>query len=105
MGNDSALESQERQRWRPAPGRSSWPRDVDSRGDFLSVAFDPLKVCSRAQVQARLQISHASPWSVQAPALRSARHQRLRLSATGTAASPLRLTWLHFKAQGLDAAL
>ena len=42
--NDSALESQERQRWRPAPGRSSWPRDVDSRGDFLSGAFDPLKV-------------------------------------------------------------
>merc|ERR1712136_624620 len=41
---DSPLESQERQRWRPAPGRSSWPRDVDSRADFLSGAFDPLKV-------------------------------------------------------------
>jgi hypothetical protein len=41
---DDSAESQERQRWKPAPGRSSWPRDVENREEFLSGSFDPLKV-------------------------------------------------------------
>ena len=41
---DDSVESQERQRWRPAPGSSSWQRVVENREQILSGAFDTLKM-------------------------------------------------------------